>query len=299
MPLLCVPNWSVGRERGLVRHVVDLLEAAPVVVHYAEADIDHNRTVTAFSGEPDAVRTTLFDLARLILPSVDLTRHTGVHPRIGGMDVCPFIPIPSRDEDRDEVNEFVREFAGSFAEEFKVPVFLYELSHSEKSTGQLPALRKGGFGGLLDCDLDPDYGPSKVHQHLGASVIGQRDFLIALNVNFQGECVEVVERIASSIRHKRREGDPRFVGVRALGFRLTEQQLVQVSMNITRPESVDLDEVIGFVDEQAEMSGFEPGYVQLIGVIRDVDVERTVKIHFRPEQVVHTRTKSSWKEGWN
>lgn len=288
--LLAVPNWSIGRERSIVRQVHDLLESAPVDVHYCQADIDHNRTVTAFSGSKREVKDTLNHLAQLILPAVDLQRHRGVHPRIGGLDVCPFIPLPNPvGEDALEFSEWIEQFAEEFANEWEVPVYLYERSEKGKHKSDLPSLRKGGFGGLLDHELNPDYGPTKVHHHLGATVIGWRDFLIALNINFRSANFDAVDRIAHKIRRLRREKHPNFIGVRALGLTLPAKEIVQVSMNITKPDITPLDPIIDFINEMAGRFGLEDGYPELIGVIRDVDIERSVNITFRPEQVIETR----------
>lgn len=287
MRVLTVPNWSIGRERTVIRNVRDLLEKADVKVHYVQPDIDHNRTVTAFSGPLHAVRSTLFELCDLILPSIDLQRHRGAHPRIGGLDVCPFVPLPApRGEEAIEFGEWVDKLAEDFATEYKVPVFLYEKSEKGRHAKDLPTLRKGGFGGMIDRDIDPDFGPKRIHRHLGATVMGWRDFLIAFNMNYQGYDNVPVERIAASIRRLRKEGDPRFIGVRAIGLVLNARELVQVSINVTNPDATALDPIIDFIEEEAARYGLQNGYPELIGVIRDVDIERSVKITFRPEQVI-------------
>lgn len=303
MPLLTVPNWSIGRERTVLRQVFDFLEEAPVTVHYAEADIDHNRTVTAFSGTPENVKSTLFEVARLILPAVNLNRHQGVHPRIGGLDVCPFIPLPEPD-DFSDINSFVNTVAEEFATEFEVPVFLYEKSARSGRTNSLPALRKGGFGGLQNRMLSPDYGPNQVHPYIGATVMGHRDFLLAMNMNFPtGEpnptATAQVKAIAEMIRNKRNAGEANFAGVRALGFELTAQAIAQVSLNITDPDHIDLDQLIDFITDEAMSKGLGEGYPQLIGVIRDTDIERSVKVAAKQSQIVPTRIATDWISDWS
>ena len=273
------------------------MDSAPVRVHFAEADIDHNRTVTAFSGTPENVRGTLLDLARHILPAIDLNRHIGVHPRVGGLDVCPFVPLPEQSGDA-EFEKFVEDNGEVLAAEFDLPVFLYEKSSRPGKAVRLPELRRGGFGGLLDRTLETDFGPQKAHPQLGATCLGWRPFLIALNVNFPGEAIHVVQHIAANIRHHRAEGDPKFAGVRALGFHLVAQELVQVSLNVTAPDRSGVDQVIQYVQEQASRAGLSDGYVQLIGVVRDTDLEHALELPFRPEQVVHTRVAKGWREDW-
>lgn len=290
MNVLTIPNWSIGRERTIVRQMRDLLDEADVNVHYCNADIDHNRTVTAFSGTLYAVEKTLFELAELTLPSIDLCRHSGVHPRIGALDVCPFVPLPVPvGEQAIEFGEWVDQIAFQIAEKFSIPVFLYEHSAKRSHHSNLPSLRKGGFGGLIGKEIFPDYGPSTVHPHLGATVLGWRDFLVALNMNFNSRDKGAVERIAFKMRNLRREKDPRFEGVRTLGLDLSAREIVQVSMNITKPDITPIDPILEFIEEMANQFDLPTGYPELIGVIRDVDIERSVKLGFRPEQVVCTR----------
>ncbi|MBS1708549.1 MAG: hypothetical protein JSS65_07480 [Armatimonadetes bacterium] len=282
MRLLAVPNWSFGRELALLRSVRDTLEAADVRLHFCEADIDHNRTVTAFSGEADVVMDLTMLLAQQILPSINLARHTGVHPRIGGLDVCPFVPL-GRYEPM-EVLDAVEYFARSFATAFNVPVFLYE--KSSKGSTKLPNLRKGGFGGLLDRELEPDFGPTRVHPHLGATVVGWRDFLIALNVNLDTPDVTYAERIAAAIRDMRRAKTKGWEGVRALGLTLASRNLTQVSLNLTKPDLSPIDPIVDWIEQVAAGFGVAVAYPELIGVIRDTDMEHNTRVACRPEQVV-------------
>ncbi len=302
MPVLAVPNWSIGRERTVIRQAFDYLAESPVKVHYAEADVDHNRTVTAYSGAPEDVREVTLGLARILLPAIDLKRHMGVHPRIGALDVCPFLPMPDPAEPESFLN-FVDSVAAAFADEFDVPVFMYERSARPGHIARLPVLRRGGFGGLLDRDLNADFGPSRVHPHLGATVMGWRDPLIALNVNFPADpmvnSLGIVGQIAATIRQHRRAGNARFTGVRALGLELTAQGIAQVSLNLTRPDDMSADDLVRYIYDSADKLGLAKGYPQLIGVIRDVDVERSVEVCAHVDQIVPTRLATSWNEGWS
>jgi glutamate formiminotransferase len=344
MPILAVPNWSIGRERTVLRQAIDFLESTLVTVHFAEADIDHNRTVTAISGTPEKVQQTLLGLAEILLPAINLQRHTGVHPRIGGLDVCPFIPIPelgARGEARsslpagegkgwgtivpkfsDETNSetiytssnsakeiqngtlesalhsFITETAQLLSQAHNIPIFLYEHSAPGKT---LPNLREGGFGELINRPLNPDFGPNHAHPHLGATVLGWRDFLIALNINFPNTpgAFETMKHIAAQIRHERQAKNPLFTGIRALGLELQAQEIAQVSLNITQPDSTNFDKIISYIEDLAAKQGHNEPYTQLIGVIRDTDIERTIKIHPRPAQIVPTRQATSWQTDWN
>jgi len=265
MQLLTVPNWSFGRDRDLLRLFEDLLTGWGLTVHFLQSDLDHNRTVSAFSGDAEVVFERLERLAEAAFERIDLNRHTGVHPRIGALDVCPFIPL---DSVRYPLELKIEAFAGRLAERFGLPVYLYEKSEKGKHAKDLPHLRKDGFGGLLMKTLDPDFGPSKAHRFLGATVMGHREFLIAMNVDFRSTEVSFVKRLARSIREERDAGHPKFAGVRALGFPLASKNQVQLSLNLTSPDLTYPDAVIEFALDAARRAGIPHARNELIGVIR-------------------------------
>src|SRR5580658_8794069 len=171
MRLLAVPNWSFGRNRALLTNFRDALESSPVHTHFCESDVDHNRTVTAFSGSGPEVYETLLRLCAVAFDSIDLSHHVGVHPRIGALDVCPFVPLVGRNDDRMEVTQTALALAervgALIGGKYGVPVYLYEHSARSGRESTLPALRKGGFGGLLERTLNPDFGPAHAHPRLG------------------------------------------------------------------------------------------------------------------------------------
>jgi glutamate formiminotransferase len=287
MRVLTVPNWSFGRDRRLLADCRDLLEGAGVEVHFCESDVDHNRTVTAFSGPEAKVAACLDGLAERILPAIDLNRHIGVHPRIGGLDVCPFLPLHAPEPGEAEAfKAWIELWAAGFADRWSVPVFLYERSERGRHESDLPTLRKGGFGGLLERTLRPDFGPERAHPHLGATVVGWRDFLIAMNVNLRPAGSGAAESIAQGIRRLRADGDERMLGVRALGFQLASRELSQVSLNVTLPDLTPVDPIIEHVAQAAAQRGTEVAYTELIGVIRRKDLPGARLLVPRPEQVV-------------
>lgn len=263
----------------------DILEASGATVHYCQGDVDHNRTVTAFSGPLLNVIDTLMELARVAIPAIDLNRHVGVHPRIGALDVCPFLPI-SRSVKMEDILAAVDGVAESLAKEFDLPVFLYEKSERGRHEGDLPALRRGGFGNLMGRTLSPDFGPRTAHPHAGATVIGVRDFLVAMNVDFHGEDLVAAKQIAKDVRLARQEGDTRFLGVRALGLPLASRRRVQVSMNLTLPDLMSIDQVIEDVVLRGSKAGLSHAGNELIGVIRPTDLERGTLLPVQPAQVV-------------
>jgi glutamate formiminotransferase len=288
MRLLCVPNWSFGRDRRLLGEMRDRLEAGGLRVHFCESDLDHNRTVTAFSGEPEDVLGAVLDLCELALPSIDLNRHVGVHPRIGALDVCPFVPLPSWDgaPSDAELGRIVDRLGTELASRFDLPVFLYEKSERGRHESDLPSFRKGGFGGLFGRELRPDFGPASAHPRLGVTVTGVRDFLIGFNVNLKPIERAAARSVACRIRDLRREGDPRFLGVRTMGLSLATRGLCQVSVNSTLPDLAKIDPIVDFVIVEASKQGLVYAGSELIGVIRERDLPSATHLPVRPEQIV-------------
>lgn len=248
--VLAVPNWS-----GIDLPWPGL---SGVSVHYARGDVDHERTVTAYSGTQAAVSDATLALAAAWLPKIDLRVQHGVHPRIGALDVCPFVG---------EVD--VPPIAERFWREFGVPVILYEQSAGGRT---LPDVRHGLY--------PPDFG-STPHPHWGMTVMGQRPFLIALNLNLPTTDLMVARYVARAIRVQREAGNPMFAGVRALGFRLESRHMTQVSMNLTQPDDSPIDPILDWIEREARMAG-EP---ELIGVIRSRDLAGATRLAIDPNQI--------------
>lgn len=285
MKLLTVPNWSFGRDRGLRNRFREILDSLDLTVHFAESDVDHNRTVTAFTGEPNEVFRALFSLAEEGLPCIDLNRHVGVHPRIGALDVCPFILYDQKDFE--EANQLVEHFGKALSDHFRIPVFLYERSERGRHESDLPSLRKGGFGGLADRVLTPDFGPSSYHPQWGVAVMGIRGFLIAVNVNLRSTNMTVARQIASEMRKGRSDGNELFLGVRSLGFPLVSRDLTQVSLNLTLPDITSVDPILEWVRLRAEALGEQVDSFELIGVIRQSDRISASLLPIHKSQIVN------------
>lgn len=292
MRLLTVPNWSFGRDKALLRRFRELLTSDLITLHYCESDPDHNRTVTAFSGEDEVVVNTIMRLAMEAFDSIDLNNHVGVHPRIGALDVCPFViahPQPRAAEVQLMNALAVAEKAASLlAATFELPVFLYEKSERGRHEADLPSLRKGGFGSLLNEELRPDFGPSYANPRLGVTVLGVRDFLLAVNVNLKSEDVEIVKEIAAQIRQLRMDGDTRFLGVRAQGFPLATRQQAQVNLNLTLPDLTPVDPILEWIYEQASAHDVKVAKTELVGAIRDIDVPLATRLPIKPAQILQT-----------
>lgn len=284
MRLLAVPNWSFGRGPSLLGSFQEVMLGAGVVVHYAESDVDHNRTVTAFSGEIDSVERALRRLCELAFGLIDMRQHDGVHPRVGALDVCPLIPLGEGSEL--EAKAFAEKFAADLAQQYGLPVFLYEKSERGRHEADLPTLRKGGFEGLGRREFRPDFGPARPHPRLGATILGVRDFLIAMNVDLNHADPSTARAIARTLRDLRQEGDTRFLGVRALGFPLYSRNQSQVSLNLTLPDLTPVDPIIEWVAEQAGERAVEVAGTELIGVIRNQDLPTATHLKVLPAQVV-------------
>ncbi len=278
--IICVANWSEGRRQVVLDDMRSALRQHEVNVHYDGADYDHNRMVTALSGAPSEVDTAMFAAAEIAFAKIDMRSHEGVHPRIGALDVCPFI-VRGDSMPLDDALAFANGVGEKLANRYALPVFLYEKSESGKHARDLPSLRKGQYEGLLGRKLDADFGPAEANPQLGATVLGVRDWLLAMNVNLAEKEAATALRIARQIRLERTGGDQRFIGVRALGLKLASRGLSQVSMNLTQPDNTPADPIIEWIGGQAEISGTE-----LIGVIRPQDAEKATRLPIAPEQIV-------------
>jgi glutamate formiminotransferase len=283
MRILAVPNWSFGRNTPLLNQFRATLAAADVVTHYCESDVDHNRTVTAFSGDELEIRETLLKLCELAFATIDLRHHIGVHPRVGALDVCPFVLLEGEVLDGLAFAEYT---ASRIAASYSLPVFLYEKSERGRHESDLPTLRKGGFGSLEGKELAPDFGPNHVHPSLGITICGLRDHLIAFNVNFRNEDATFVSSLAAKARKLRSNGDERFLGTRALGFNLVSKCLTQLSINLTLPDLTFADPIVDWARKNAEGSDIAIDGTELIGVIRAQDLLGASCLPVRPTQVV-------------
>ncbi len=197
-----------------------------------ESNEDHNRCIISFVGQPNDVKRAAMAAARKAVELIDLNKHKGEHPRMGAVDVVPFIPLTGTS--MEDCVRIAREFGREFAEEFQIPVFLYEEASTRPERRNLADVRSGEFEGLRekigkDPSKNPDFGPGRIHPSAGATAIGAREILIAYNVNLGTKDIEIAKRIAHELRSK----DGGLAFVKALGFELKERGIVQVSMNLT------------------------------------------------------------------
>jgi glutamate formiminotransferase len=263
--LMCIPNISEGKNPEIVERVVDELRGTEgVKILDYSSDPDHNRSVLTYLGEPEPVLEATKAMAAKAIELIDMTRHQGAHPRIGAVDVVPFVPM--RGIETEEAVDIARQF-GRFLGEQGVPVYYYEEAATRPERVNLATIRKGQYEGLADKLKDPawtpDEGPTVFNPKAGATVTGARFPLIAFNVNLHTDDVEIAHRIARAVRHI----DGGFRYVKAIGLELEEQGIVQVSMNLTNYTKTPIPRVVETIRMEAVRHGVSIAGSELIGTI--------------------------------
>jgi glutamate formiminotransferase len=261
-----VPNISEGRRPEVVDEAVAALRATPGVrVLDVQSDRDHNRSVLTLAGDDEALQQAILALFDVALPRIDLRAHQGEHPRLGAVDVVPFIPIEGAT--MADCVALAGRVARAVAERHQVPVFLYEEAATAPHRRNLEDIRRGQFEGLAEKMRDalwaPDYGPPSPHPTAGATVIGARPALIAYNINLGTADVEVARRIAKAIRHS----SGGFRHVKAMGVMLDARNLAQVSINMTDFKRTPLHRVFETVRSEAERHGVHVVGSEIVGLV--------------------------------
>ena len=263
----CVPNFSEGRRKDVVDKIVYSIRSVPgIKILDVEMDPDHNRSVVTFTGGKDNIQEAAFRGARAASELIDLNKHKGQHPRMGALDVLPFVPLSG--VTIDDCIEIANKVAAKIAKNLKIPVYLYEAAAKRPERANLENVRRGEFEGLREAILKddtryPDYGPRMLHPTAGATAVGARMPLIAFNINLASKDVQVAKAIAKKIRASS-GGLPK---VKALGFELQARGIVQVSMNITDYTVTHISKVFEAVSEEAKVHGVEIAESEIIGLI--------------------------------
>jgi len=269
MPVIveCVPNFSEGRRKEIVDEIVGAIASVKgTKVLDVEMDPDHNRSVVTFAGSRDAVQEGAFRGAKAASELIDLNKHKGQHPRMGALDVLPFVPISG--VTLADCVDIANEVGARIAQELKIPVYLYEAAARRPERKNLENVRRGEFEGLRESILtdeskSPDYGPKTLHKTAGAAAVGARMPLIAFNVNLNTNDIGVAKAIAKKIRASN-GGLPH---VKALGFMLEHRGIAQVSMNLTDYTVTPISRVYDAVKKEAEAAGVEIAEGEVIGLI--------------------------------
>ncbi|MFZ4634619.1 MAG: glutamate formimidoyltransferase [Saprospiraceae bacterium] len=289
--LECVPNFSEGRDPEVIRQITHAIESVEGV---QLLDVDPgkatNRTVVTFVGEPEPVVNAAFLAIKKAAELIDMSKHSGEHPRMGATDVCPLIPIAGID--MEEAVEWARKLGERVGSELHLPVYLYEAAASRPERQNLATIRAGEYEGLPekleDPEWKPDYGPARFNAKSGATVIGARDFLVAYNVNLNTPSVRRANSVAFDVREKGRvlrDGDPitgkvvtgtdgepvripgLLKGVKAIGWFIEEYGMAQISMNITDIRATPLHLAFEACVQSADRRGLRVTGSELVGMV--------------------------------
>lgn len=290
----CVPNFSEGRRKEVVDAIVaSIASVSGVHLLDTEMDPDHNRSVITFVGDRPSVAEAALRAAARAVALIDMNHHKGEHPRVGALDVLPFVPIAG--VTMEDCVAIARAVGRRIADELHVPVYLYESAATRPDRKALPDLRRGEYEGLrtaieTDPDRKPDFGPAKLHSTAGACIVGARPILIAWNVNLRTTDIGIAKRIAKGIR----ESDGGLPAVRAKGFALADRGLVQVSMNMVDYRKTSLVKAYEAIRELAAKEGVEIAESEIVGLVPlDAIVEGSTRFfnlaRFDPDQILEVR----------
>src|SRR6202047_3016758 len=294
----CVPNFSEGRDAAKVETIVASMSKVPgVYVLDREMDADHNRSVVTLAGDPDAVAEAALLGVGKALELLDLTRHSGAHPRIGATDVVPFIPIDGIA--LEDCVALARRVGEEIWKRYRIPVYFYEAAAKHPERTNLENIRRGQFEGLReemkrDHNRLPDVGEPKLHPTAGATVVGARKFLIAYNVNLNTSDVGIANKIAKAIRFS--SGGLRYV--KAMGVGLKARNLAQVSINLTDFEQTPMHRVYEMVKREAERYGVMPVGSEIVGLVPKKAIEMAADFflqleNFSPAQVFENKLEAA------
>jgi glutamate formiminotransferase len=284
--LMCIPNISEGIDRNTVEQIVAEIHAVKIL--NVSPDADHNRTVLSYLGKPEAVLAATQAMAIKAFELIDMTRHKGSHPRLGAVDVVPFVPV--RGVKMAEAVDIARQF-GRFVGDMGIPVYYYEEAATRPDRVSLPDIRRGEYEGLAakleDAHWQPDEGPSIFNPKSGGLITGARYPLVAFNVNLSTADLELATQIAQSVRY--RNGGYRFV--RAMGVELKDQGIVQVSMNMVNYTRTPLPRVLETIRAEAARYGVNVVGTELIGAVPLGVLEQALRYYlqthdFQTEQIV-------------
>jgi glutamate formiminotransferase len=289
----CVPNFSEGRNTEKIEKILDVFRGKKGVklLDYSSDD-NHNRTVVTIVGEPEEIKRVMVEAIGKAVELIDLNYHQGQHPRMGAVDVVPFIPV--RNVTVEEADKLAKDVAKEAAEKYNLPFFLYEKSASAPHRENLANVRKGQFEGMKEKMKDelwkPDFGPDTIHPTAGVTAIGARMPLIAFNVNLATSDIEVANRIAKQVRHI--SGGFRYV--KAIGVELHDRGLVQVSMNLTDYTKTSIYRVFETIKMEAARYGVNVVGSEIVGLIPMQALVDTAEYYLRLEnfkydQVLETR----------
>lgn len=261
-----IPNVSEGRRADVIERLLAAVTGVPgarLLDH--SSDPSHNRSVFTLVGDAPSLKAAILKLFEAAVAHIDLRAHAGEHPRLGAVDVVPFVPIEGAT--MEDCVALARDVAATVAERFAVPVYLYEEASANPARRNLEDIRRGEFEGLAarmaSPGWAPDFGPAHPHETAGASVVGARMPLIAYNINLNTDRLDVARKIAAAIRHS--SGGLRFV--KAMGVMLDDRRIAQVSMNLTNYQKTPVFRVFEMVKREAARYGVTILESEIVGLV--------------------------------
>jgi glutamate formiminotransferase len=291
----CIPNVSEGRRADVVEAIAAAIRAVPGVrLLDHSSDVSHNRSVFTMAGDAGPIKQAVLAMYARALPAIDLRTHSGEHPRLGAIDVVPFVPIEG--VTMAACVSWAKDVADEVAARFGVPVYLYEEAAADPARRNLEDIRRGEFEGLAakmaSQGWAPDFGPAAPHPSAGASVIGARMPLIAYNINLNTDRLDVAKKIAAAIRYS--SGGFRYV--KAAGFELKDRGIVQVSMNLTNYEKTPIFRVFEAVKREAERYGVSILESEIVGLVPSAALNAAAEFYlqiagFNANQVLENKLR--------
>ena len=280
----CVPNFSEGRNMEVMEAILEPFKHTEgmTLLDWSH-DEDHNRMVVTLVGEPEALKTSVIEAVKIAVKKIDLNHHTGQHPRMGAVDVIPFVPV--KGVTQEEAIELSKEVGKIIGEEIGIPVFLYEDSATTPERQNLAKIGKGQFEGMKEKihepEWHPDFGPSDIHPTAGVVAVGARMFLVAYNVNLDDPNVDHATAIAKRVRHI--GGGLHFC--KGMGVDLTERHQSQVSMNLTNYKKTAIYRAHEMVRMEAKRYGAKIVGSEIIGMIPEEALRETLAYYLHKEEI--------------
>jgi glutamate formiminotransferase len=291
----CVPNISEGRRTEVIAAIADAIGGiAGVTLLDHSSDASHNRSVFTLVGDAAGLERAVLSIYEHAVSAIDLRAHRGEHPRLGAVDVVPFIPIEGAS--MADCVALARKVGAAVSDRFGVPVYLYEEAASTPARRNLEDIRRGEFEGLdakmAAAEWAPDFGQPAPHPTAGASVVGARMPLIAYNINLATDRLEVAKKIAAAVRYS----SGGFRHVKAMGVKLEDRGIVQVSMNLTNFEKTPMHRVFETVRREAARYGVAVLESEIVGLVPaaaldDVAAHYLQLAGFSREQVLENKLR--------
>jgi glutamate formiminotransferase / 5-formyltetrahydrofolate cyclo-ligase len=290
-----IPNVSEGRRQDVILRLADAVRATPGVrLLDVSSDASHNRSVFTLVGDAPSLKAATMALFEQAVAAIDLRKHQGGHPRLGAVDVVPFVPIEAVTVE--ECVALAKDVGAAVAERFGLPVYLYEEAATHPDRRNLEDIRRGEFEGLAAKmaapEWAPDFGPVRPHPSAGASVIGARMPLIAYNINLDTDRLDVARKIAAAIRHS--SGGLRYV--KAMAVKIDDRNVAQVSMNLTNFQKTPVFRVFEMVRREAERYGVSILESEIVGLVPLAALVSSAEFYlqlerFSGEQILESKLK--------